>query len=233
MNRFALHGFARGPSMFAPLEQGAIPRLDLVTPWLLGHGPTPPGDPSTGWDGEVARVRALLPPVPLTLIGYSMGARLALAIALAAPTAVTRLVLIGVQCGISDPAERASRRGEDDTRAVRLERHGLEAFLAEWESLPHAGGVERADRRDHRPAALAAALRVLGPGAMPDLWPRLPGLAVPADLVVGARDPKFVSIATRATAAMPRARLHLVPDAGHDVVADQPARVRAILEDVR
>lgn len=224
MSLVLLHGFARGPAMFGPLA-----RLDAHAPWILGHGPEPVGDPTSGWEGEVERLVAGLPDGPLTLCGYSMGARLALAIAARTPARIAHLVLVGVNPGVEDPVARAARRAEDEGWAVRLEREGLEAFLVAWEGQPHAGGVARPDRRAHRAPALAAAMRVLGPGTMPDLWPTLAGLTMPVDLVAGARDVRFASIARRAATVLPRARLTLVPDAGHDVVSEEPAAVRALL----
>ncbi len=48
---------------------------------------------------------------PFTLVGYSMGGRIALHIALALTGRIDRLVLIGASPGIADPAQRARAPG--------------------------------------------------------------------------------------------------------------------------
>lgn len=54
-------------------------------------------------------------------VGYSMGARLCLHLALARPELVSRLVLLGATAGIEDPGERAARRQADEARAAGLD----------------------------------------------------------------------------------------------------------------
>ena len=73
---------------------------------------------------------------PGVYVGYSMGGRLALHLALARPNLVHALVLIGATPGIEDPASRAERRAADETLAATLERDGLDAFLAGWLAQP-------------------------------------------------------------------------------------------------
>jgi 2-succinyl-6-hydroxy-2,4-cyclohexadiene-1-carboxylate synthase len=165
-----------------------------------------------------------------------MGGRLALHAALALGGQVTRLVLIGASPGLADPAERAARRTADEALADRIEQIGLEAFVREWAEQPLFDGIPRgiaeqvqADRRRNTPAGLAAALRGLGTGAMPPLWDRLGELAAPVELVVGERDEKFRAIAERMAAALPAARLHVVPGAGHAVHVEAPGAVAEII----
>jgi 2-succinyl-6-hydroxy-2,4-cyclohexadiene-1-carboxylate synthase len=171
---------------------------------------------------------------PFVLAGYSMGGRIALHAALGLGERVRRLVLVGASPGLADPAERAARRREDEALAARLVAGSLEAFLREWAALPLFAGMPRgvaeqadADRRRNTAAGLAAALRGLGTGVMPSLWERLPGLAVPVTLVVGARDAKFRAIAERMAAALPDARVVVAEGAGHAVQLEAPDVVAA------
>ncbi len=76
---------------------------------------------------------------------------------------------------------------------------------------------------------LAAALRGLGTGVMPSLWNRLEELTVAVDLVVGERDLKFRAIAERMQAALPHARLRVVPGAGHAVQLEAAGAVADVL----
>ena len=171
------------------------------------------------------------------LCGYSLGGRVALHVALAAPERVTRLVLLAATAGICDPSERAARRQADETLAAGIERGTIEAFADRWMAQPLFAGTApevvaawRADLARNEPGGLAAALRGLGAGVMAPLWDRLPAVDVPATVVAGERDPKYVALAERLAAALPRAELVVVPGAGHGLAREAPDAVARLLE---
>src|ERR1700759_2844411 len=66
------------------------------------------------------------------LCGYSLGGRIALHVALAAPERVSRLVLVSAGAGIEDEQERAQRRERDEELARMLEREPFGVFIARW-----------------------------------------------------------------------------------------------------
>ena len=138
------------------------------------------------------------------------------------------------QCGAHSLGDVAELRV---ALADRIERIGVDAFVREWSALPLFAGIPRgvaeqgdADRRRNSAAGLAAALRGLGTGVMPPLWDRLVEVEVPVTLVVGERDAKFRDIAERMGAALPHARLVVVPGAGHALPLEAPDAVAAALE---
>ena len=185
--------------------------------------------------GVIADVSAL-GTEPFELVGYSMGGRLALHVALALPERVRRLVLIGASPGIADPAARAERRAADERLADEVEPMTIEAFARRWAQTavladqPAAvQAAVQADRLRNTPAGLAAALRGLGTGALPSLWERLGELVVPVELVVGERDAKFQAIAEEMAAALPQARVHVVSGAGHAVHLEAPRAVAELI----
>jgi 2-succinyl-6-hydroxy-2,4-cyclohexadiene-1-carboxylate synthase len=163
-----------------------------------------------------------------TYVGYSMGGRLCLQLALDRPDLVDDLVLISSSPGIADDAERAARRASDEALARDVERDGVDAFLERWLAQPlfatlprNAAGVE-----DRRAANTVDRLRhqlvVLGQGSQPDNWPRLGELRMPVLLIAGALDAKYVDIARRMAEAVPDARLEIVDHAGHACHLEQP-----------
>ena len=165
-----------------------------------------------------------------------MGGRVALHAALSLGARVERLVLVGASPGLATAEERAARAAEDAALADRIEAIGLEAFVREWAAQPLFDGMPRgvaelarSDRLRNTASGLAAALRGLGTGVMPSLWERLGELAMPVELVVGERDEKFRAIAERMEGALPDARLHVVPGAGHAVHLEAPDAVVEIL----
>jgi 2-succinyl-6-hydroxy-2,4-cyclohexadiene-1-carboxylate synthase len=172
-----------------------------------------------------------------TYVGYSLGGRAALHLALMYPSNVQSLVLIGANPGIDNEEERALRRESDDALIERMETIGLEAFLQEWVALPLFGGrsvdaTEMDDRRRNTVAGLGSSLRLAGTGAQGSLWPRLRELNMPVLAMAGERDTKFAAIAQQIAAAVPSGTCSLVPDAAHAAHLDQPAAVIAAIERV-
>jgi 2-succinyl-6-hydroxy-2,4-cyclohexadiene-1-carboxylate synthase len=185
-----------------------------------------------------ACVEAVLAAAPesFALCGYSLGGRVALHVALAAPQRVTRLVLIGANPGLDDPAERAARLAADERLAQRLESEPFEQWIESWrtqplfaEEPPQVRELAQADQRRNEPLALAAAMRGLSVGAMQPLWERLGELTMPVELVVGERDRKFLALAELALPLLPRGSLTVL-DGGHGLPLENPEGVAATLE---
>ncbi|HET9949488.1 MAG TPA: 2-succinyl-6-hydroxy-2,4-cyclohexadiene-1-carboxylate synthase [Longimicrobiales bacterium] len=181
---------------------------------------------------------------PADLVGYSMGARLALHFAAAHPERVRRLVLESGSPGLATEEERRERRARDAELARFALEHGMDAFLERWEAQPlfesracidpRARARQRELKLRNAPASLAAALEGLGTGALPSLWDRLGEIRAPTLLLVGALDCKYVAIARRMAAALPDARVVEVPDAGHTVHLERPgAWVAAVVDFLR
>lgn len=226
MVALALHGFLGAPTMWAGLDG------ELVAPWSPGHGPSPAGMEHDDFNAVVDALAArYLPAEGATVFGYSLGARLALALALRHPARVREAVLVGGTPGLRTEAERAARRASDEALAASLLRDGLARFVARWEALPLFAtqralpealqARRRAERLGHTVEGLAWSLRALGTGAMPSLWDALPGCEVPLRWVTGALDEKFTAIAREARAACPAATHTVVPGVGHDVVLER------------
>jgi 2-succinyl-6-hydroxy-2,4-cyclohexadiene-1-carboxylate synthase len=197
---------------------------------LPGHGAQADAPLPISFAGCVEHVLAASPE-RFTLCGYSLGGRVALHVALAAPERVVRLVLIGVNPGIEDADERAARRLADGVLADDLEQKPYEEFIERWRTQPlfaadppEVGALARADQRRNRPDALAAAMRGLGVGEMRPLWDRLPELAMPVTVLVGERDEKFLVLGQRMAELLPAGELIVVPG-GHGLPMENPAAV--------
>jgi 2-succinyl-6-hydroxy-2,4-cyclohexadiene-1-carboxylate synthase len=229
-----LHGFTQTGRSWQPIAHALAGRYRALAPDLPGHGDFAERRPAS-FAACDAYLRALASG-PFTLVGYSMGGRIALHAALSLGPLVERLVVIGASPGIADPAERAARAAADAALADRVEAIGIEAFVREWRAQPLFAGVPRGvaelaeeDRLRNTASGLAAALRGLGTGVMPSLWDRLGELQVPVELVVGERDDKFRAIAERMQAALPDARVLVVEGAGHAVQLEVPDAVVEVL----
>ncbi len=234
-----LHGFLGRPAMWGEVRRflGSAGNTALLE--LPGHGPQPYLPQGSTFVTIVDAIAAALPFASPWLVGYSMGARIALDLALRHPGRISGAVLIGVDPGLRDPAERAERASWDEAQAVRLESEGLAAFVDAWERLPLFATQtaleperlleQRASRLAHTAPGLAWAMRVLGLGRMPSHWERLPGAEVPLHLLCGAHDPKFSALASEVAATTPRASVEVVPSAGHNLALEAPASVAAAI----
>lgn len=158
---------------------------------------------------------------PATIIGYSMGGRMALHVALAHPKALTGLVLVSATAGIEDGDERAQRRASDEALARHAERVGAAAFVEEWVAQPMFAGVPDVARCDDV-VTIAGHLRLAGTGTQEPLWPRLAEIDVPTLIVAGERDAKFRALAERLATGIAGAELVVVDDAGHAVPFERP-----------
>ncbi len=226
------HGFTQTLASWDPIAARLADRHRVVRVDLPGHGG------SAGVRTGFAEAAALLGEAGgrAAYVGYSLGGRLCLRLALDRPGLIRALVLVGASPGIADPAERAARRAADEARATELERDGLERFLERWLAQPLFATLpsERAGRvarLANTPAALAASLRLHGTGTQAPLWERLGSLRPPVLLLAGALDRKFAGLAERMAAAIgPGARVALVADAGHAAHLERPEEVGRLIE---
>jgi 2-succinyl-6-hydroxy-2,4-cyclohexadiene-1-carboxylate synthase len=225
----ALHGFAGTGAVWRAVDDR------YIAPDLPGHGSASDMRPVT-FERCVEHVLESAPE-RFTLAGYSMGGRIALHVALAAPERVARLVLVATTAGIEDPGERAARRAADERLADEVEAGSIEDFVARWSANPLFAGDPpdavafwHADMRRNTPAGLAAALRGIGTGAMEPLWARLEALEMPVAVVAGERDQKFRALAGRMTACF-RGDVEevVLPGVGHGVPREAPEALRALI----
>jgi len=209
---------------------------------LPGHGETEiPSDPNRFTLPSIARdIKHLLHAVGVSaggrqrafVAGYSLGGRVAMHVALAAPDLLHGLILESASPGIADPQARAARRREDLALAQWIEEHGTAAFVARWERLPLFASQrhlppevrerQRADRLRRSAAALAGSLRGASVGAQAPLLNRLWALNLPSLLIAGSLDEKYCEIAREMHGGWPHAALSIVPGAGHNVHLEAP-----------
>lgn len=221
--------FADGRSLDAT---GSVERVVLH-----GHGRTPDVS-AASFDAVVAALAARIDR-PAVVAGYSMGARLALALAIRHPARVRAAILVGGTPGLRDAEARRMRRAWDESQAAALERDGLPAFVDAWERLPlfatqselpaELRAAERDRRLSHTAHGAAHAMRTLGLGVQPDFWPELATCRVPLAFLAGDRDEKLAEVAREAARAAHDGTAVVLPGAGHNLLLEAPAAVAAVI----
>ncbi len=232
-----LHGFTGGVDAWRSHRPVLARRGAVVAVDLIGHGDSDaPDDPARySMDRCVEDLLTLLDHLGIprvAVLGYSMGARVALRLAVAAPGRVAALILESGSPGLATQGERQARRAANEALAERIEREGVERFVDYWESIPLfatqqrlPSAVREGQRRQrlrNNALGLANSLRGMGTGAQESLWDSLEAVTAPTLLMAGALDEKFRAIGRAMAAVMPDARLAIVPDAGHAVHLEQP-----------
>lgn len=220
-----LHGFAQTGSSARAIRSILAARRAVLAPDLPGFG-TRCEEPMGLWAMADA-VADALPTEGADVVGYSMGARVGLHVALAHPERVRRLVLIGGTRGIADEAVREARRASDERLATRILEIGVEAFLAEWRRQPIFADLvpdadEDAARLPQSSNGLAGSLRLAGTGSQEFLDERVREMRAPVLAIAGARDDRFAREAEAIARSAPSGDFAIVPAAGHAAHVAQP-----------
>lgn len=227
-----IHGFTQTGRSWLPIAERFAEVYEVVLVDAPGHG----GSADIAVDLAAGAELLGATGGKAMYVGYSMGGRLALHLALARPDLVERLVLLGATAGIEDPDERAARRRADDELAATIERDGVPAFLDRWLQNPlfarlPADAAALADRRRNSVSGLASSLRLAGTGAQAPSWDRLHVLAMPVLVLAGEQDEKFRALGERLAASIgANARFETVPGAGHPAHLERPDAIAQQVE---
>jgi 2-succinyl-6-hydroxy-2,4-cyclohexadiene-1-carboxylate synthase len=237
-----LHGFLGSGEDFGPVIEPLSDDYHCLTIDLPGHGQTR----VTGANEQYGMVPTAMAIVELldrlgipqcVLVGYSMGGRLALYLALHFPHRFPQSVLVSASPGLEQAADRQARLQHDWDLARQLEAD-FPGFLERWYGQPLFQSLRRLpqfaalqQRRSHnRPPELAQSLRYLSTGRQPALWAALSQHSAPLLLLVGEDDRKFCQINQAMGDCCAAAQVAIVPNCGHAPHLEQPA---AFVQQVR
>lgn len=240
-----LHGFTGSARSWDAVRDHLAESCRVIAIDLPGHGQSPAPD-----SVEPYRLRNTASSIALCLdqegitraavMGYSMGGRAALRFALAHPERCAGLVLESTSPGFATDAERTQRRAEDEARAQRIEREGVDVFVREWELLPlwhsqaqlHPATLarQREIRLANSALGLARSLRGAGAAEEGSVLEELRLLTMPVLLLAGALDQPYVARAKAMAARLPRATVHVEPGAGHALHLERPLEVASLVK---
>jgi 2-succinyl-6-hydroxy-2,4-cyclohexadiene-1-carboxylate synthase len=227
---YALHGFTETDQSWSDVLEPT--HLHYHSFLLPGHGSKPCAPDTTIAATAAEFARQLPDDRSADLIGYSMGGRIAMQLALDHPDRVRRLVLVSCCPGIANTDCREQRRKQDEALAEILEQDGIGTFIASWEGNPtlkpgrqlnsQDGALLRSRRLNQEPAGLINAIRCLGQGSMDPLWERLGDLEQRVLLICGAIDHTYCDYMQRMHERINRSELVILPNCGHAVHREDP-----------
>jgi len=225
-----LHGFLGSGKNLRTLAQRWAerdPTRLFLLPDLTGHGASPPLPPDAGLDtlaadlGETIRAEGL---APASLVGHSVGGRVALELTRREPALVRDLVLLDIVPGPIDDRLSASRRVLEvllrapaeapDRRTLRgfLVDGGLSPGAADWLAM----NVRLEDGRARWTFDRQALDRLQARISADDLWGVVEARPVPMRAIRGGRSGyvRDEDVRRFEAAGVP---VDTLPDAGHDV----------------
>ncbi|WP_069201985.1 2-succinyl-6-hydroxy-2,4-cyclohexadiene-1-carboxylate synthase [Bhargavaea cecembensis] len=240
-----LHGFTGSSAVWKRFEE-SFAAYRLIMPDLTGHGRTDsPDEPERfRMEEQVRDLDELLGRLGIgtfSLLGYSMGGRVAIGYAAEHPERVRRLILESTSPGLAAEQDRRNRRESDRKLAAFIRNEGIAAFTNHWESIPLFSSQKsmpearrrsvREGRLRNRPEGLSGSLLGIGTGSQPSYWERLGELAMPVFLITGSLDRKYNEIAERMVRLLPDGRHVDIKDAGHAVHVENPERFATIVKE--
>ena len=171
-----------------------------------------------------------------TLVGYSLGGRLALRAALREPQSLSAVVTVGATAGIEEGPLRAARADADEKLASWIEAMPIEDIVSLWERQPLFADqsdalveAQRPGRLSQDQRSLALLLRTAGQGVLEPVWHELRALELPILAIAGARDDGYTAAAKRIASAAPRGRVAVVEEAGHAAHLQRPEEVARLI----
>lgn len=234
-----LHGFSESGTTWDGIH---VDGYRMIRIDLIGHGtssrPTEVGAYTMSQMLlDIHRIVYALAGESYALLGYSMGARIALLYALEYPLEVTKLILESGSVGIEGTVERSERREADMALGKRIREQTIEWFAENWVkldvfksqyTLPNAVQHRIQQRRlQNSPHALAFTLEGSGQGVMPYVGHRLQELTMPICYISGELDTKYTEIGKQYFAHAH----HVVLGAGHNVHVEKPCQYMCIVKE--
>jgi len=244
-----LHGFMGRGEDWKAVAESITPSVRCLCPDLPGHG-------SQRYD--IAGATASIPDIAAalieylddsgigtcTLIGYSMGGRIALYAALHYPHRITKLVLVSTSPGLRTEQKRTNRLEQDKRLQQELAGMGegsaeFEAFLRRWYQQPLLSELPKQPllfealvqrRMKNNPPALSESLHALGVASQPDCWKELQKLGTPTLIVVGEKDEKYCRIGKEMARLLPDSILEIINESGHIPHIEQHGEFVQILD---
>jgi 2-succinyl-6-hydroxy-2,4-cyclohexadiene-1-carboxylate synthase len=241
-----LHGFTGRGSNWQNYCSALGKSTKLIMPDLIGHG-------MTDSPQDIARYRiecvakdmvGLLDQLgfeKVDILGYSMGGRLAISMALLYPERVRKLILESASPGLFSVKDRRERKASDQQLAEFIQNKGMVEFVDLWENIPlfqtqktlpaELQSSIRLQRLANQPTGLINSLLGMGTGNQPSYWEELHTISAEVLLIVGELDIKFCQIAVEMQKKLQKGKIYKVDGCGHAIHVEQSEKFGTIVSE--
>jgi 2-succinyl-6-hydroxy-2,4-cyclohexadiene-1-carboxylate synthase len=241
-----LHGFTGDSSTWTPFCPVWGNHSKLIIPDIIGHGETDSPEDINSYQMESAAEDLILlldqlDIEKIDLLGYSMGGRLALTLAILYPERIRKLILESASPGLKTNEERVLRRMKDEELANFIKDQGIVSFVDYWEAIPLFSTMSslpnfikesiREQRLSNNAMGLANSLIGMGTGAQASWWGMLDLLSCEVLLLTGEKDEKFCKIAEKMLEDIRIASWIAINDCGHAIHVEQKEKFGTIVSD--
>jgi len=231
-----LHGFSQTHKSWDYVLHSLSAHRTLIIPDLPGHTKLDlPEGLDCSVEGCITHILAILGKEGMhsvDLVGYSLGGRIALALALSRQYMIRTLCLVSATAGIDDATERGKRTKDDHKLADMILEKGTATFIRYWLSQPLFEGIrlnnpkafsrEIKNREHLNKLGLAQSLRQASQGVVPSVWSRLPELKMPVLIFAGEKDVKYSNIALNMAKLIPNAQAEILSNTWHTPHIERP-----------
>ena len=158
------------------------------------------------------------------LVGYSMGGRIAIYLAIHYPDYFNKIIIESAQPGIKDDIEREQRKKHDKNLAQKLISKPFQEFLEFWYNQPIFETLKNhknfanlfQSRLNNSPQKLAKSLEEIGAGAQQSLWAELRKIENSCLLITGEFDTKYQKIFSKMHKEIYSSNFVILKKSGHN-----------------
>ena len=159
------------------------------------------------------------------LIGYSMGGRLALNLAIKYPSIFSKVFIESASPGLETEQEILKRKANDEKTAKLIKELNFSEFIDNWYNQKVFEGIKKSlkyeDLKNQRlkndTNNIALALKGLSVANMPCLWNKLSNLKLPLYFIAGKNDEKYCIIGQRMSQYSQKISFKIVNNCGHNI----------------
>ena len=232
-----LHGFLGSGNDWSQIANSLKDDYFCILPDLPGHGKKSLEIPKSinGFNFVAEQIVALIDLLEIektSLVGYSMGGRVALFTVLKFPSQFSGLILEGVNPGLKTVEELKNRKIWENEIVLRLDQLSFADFLDDWYKMQifstlHSNPIQLqkliTTRLNNDSKQLEIVFKKLSLSKQPYLWNKLKKLKIPTLLISGSLDEKYVKINSRVVQRIPSCTLKIVKNVGHNSHFEKPS----------
>jgi len=243
-----IHGFLGTHHDFTPLITQLKATHTILSIDLPGHGQSIGLDDTCySYNNTAEKISQILNQENIqnaTLLGYSMGGRIALQVALKVaqrnPKRIKKLILESTHFGLTE-TEKEARREWENQIIQNIKENSLSEFLDQWYSQPLFGDIKEhhsypnllKNRLKQNKNELIKAFQGLSICNQPNFYPELVNFPCPIHYIVGEKDRKYKEIALKIKKEdHPQIQCDIIPNVSHNTHIENTTRFRSTLQEI-